>query len=210
MPSIARAIGAATTSIYWHFRTRDELLVALTEVVTAKVHERLPSVDSSRPWDDEAFAYFSALRHEFAQHPAYLTLFSARARFLFAHAELGSSLLNRLEQEVTLFHQAGFSPIEAAHAYNACSTYVRGFCMIEYGFTHEPLDGDTGVSGVVARLDPGRFPTLAKIADFEQAMWLDERQFSLGLRALLAGLKQSLTDPTPARGFGKVRARRTR
>lgn len=209
MPAIARAIGAATTSVYWHFRTRDDLIVALTEAVTAKIHDRLPDVDATRPWNEEAFAYFSALRHELLHHPAYLTLFSVRPRFLFAHAELGSSLLQRLEQEIALFHQAGFSPAEAARAYNACSTYVRGFCMIEYGFTHEAMDDGSGAQrGVDAQFDAERFPTLSGLDDFERAMSLDEEEFALGLGALLDGLRALLRERATPTTTGRLPRRR--
>lgn len=193
MPAIGRRMGVATTSIYWHFRSRDELLVALTEMVTAKIHERLPGVDGSRPWAEEAYAYFTALHHELMRHPAYLTLFSTRARFLFSRADLGSSVLRRLEQEVTLFIQAGFTPVEAAHAYTTCSTYVRGFSMLEYGLTHEAIDDDEpSISAAVSKLDPAVFPTLSRLADFEQTFWLDDAQFDLGLRLVLTGIEQGL------------------
>lgn len=203
MPAVARELGAATTSVYWHFRTRDHLLVAVTESITAKLYERLPEIDTTRPWAEEAFDYFCALRQELNRQPTYLALFSTRARFLFSRGEFSASLLTRLEQGVELFTQTGATAAEAARSFMSCEAFVRGFCMLEGGLLHEQVPpAGFDVSGVVARLSPEQFPMLSQLGDFERVMWLDDAKFELGLRSLLDGFARQ------AGSMGRSRALR--
>src|SRR5512138_843416 len=57
MPGLARQLRSGVTSIYWYFRSKDELLVALAEQVTKDLYESLPPV-SDGPWDRELESYF--------------------------------------------------------------------------------------------------------------------------------------------------------
>src|ERR1700712_1034278 len=63
MPALSRELGAGVTSIYWYFRSKEELLIALAERVTAALFARLPEVTTG-PWDCVLEDYFDALRTE--------------------------------------------------------------------------------------------------------------------------------------------------
>jgi AcrR family transcriptional regulator len=62
MPLLAKELGSGVTSIYWYFRSKDDLLEALTAEVLRDMHRQLPPVGDG-PWEDELLAYFVAFRH---------------------------------------------------------------------------------------------------------------------------------------------------
>src|SRR2546429_4120091 len=70
MPALARELGSGVTSIYWYFRSKDELVVALADRVEQHLYARLPPVGDG-PWDDELVAYFSAYRDLMHRTPVY-------------------------------------------------------------------------------------------------------------------------------------------
>lgn len=188
MPAVARAVGAPTTSVYWHFRTRDDLLVAIAELAVSKLQARLPVIDLAQPWDEEAFAFFRAYRRELKRYPAFLSVFNSRNQFLFTSVALKSPLLATMEQGFTLFMQTGAKPVEAARAFMTCEEIVRGICTVELGLARERAVPRLRVDGLVDRVDASRFPTLAQIPDLDGVMWLDDAKFETALRALLAGI----------------------
>ena len=63
MPALGRAVGAGVTSIYWYFRNKDDLLVALAEQVTADMYLRWTGLGDG-PWDEELRRSFIAFRDE--------------------------------------------------------------------------------------------------------------------------------------------------
>jgi AcrR family transcriptional regulator len=42
MPTLAKELGCGVTSIYWYFRSKDDLVVALAERVEKRMYARLP------------------------------------------------------------------------------------------------------------------------------------------------------------------------
>ena len=52
MPHLARAMGCGVTSLYWYFRSKDDLVEALMDRVGRDALTRLPPVGDG-PWDDE-------------------------------------------------------------------------------------------------------------------------------------------------------------
>ena len=61
MPALAKQLGAGVTSIYWYFRTKDDLMSAVAESVTNEVAKQLPIVGTD-PWNEELVRYFVAFR----------------------------------------------------------------------------------------------------------------------------------------------------
>jgi AcrR family transcriptional regulator len=199
MPGLARELGSGVTSIYWYFRSKEDLLVALASQVTEELYSRLPPVSDKR-WDEEFEAYFVAFRAEAQREYVYLELFTRYPRFLFPHTDLSRTILPRLEQELAVLVRAGLSAEQAAQVYGVCSAYTRGFVLLEHGLVgEEPADGTPEqVDDLVAALDPTQFPTLTQLPSFDRSMWLDDSHFRFGLRLLIEGIRsrfQVLSDP---------------
>ena len=134
MPALGRTVGAGVTSIYWYFRNKDDLLVALAEQVTADMYLRWTGLGDG-PWDEELRRSFIAFREELTRVPVYLELFSLRPRFVLSRPSIFPSVMRRLEADLSKLVAVGLTPIEAAHAYSCCSVYVRGFVKLEQGQT---------------------------------------------------------------------------
>lgn len=190
MPGLARALGSGVTSIYWYFRSKDDLLVALAAQVTADVYERLPPV-SGKSWDEEFEAYWMAFRREAQRAPIYLELFSHVPRFLLRQADVAQSVLPRLEEELEVLVRAGLPAADAAEVYTACSVYTRGYLLLEHELAAEQAQSQSSVEvdRAIANLDPEAFPTLSQLPSFTDAMKMDDDHYRFGLRLLIAGVK---------------------
>jgi AcrR family transcriptional regulator len=188
MPALARQLNSGVTSIYWYFRSKDDLLQALTDQVTREMYRALPPVGDG-PWDEELIEYFAVFRDLLADTPIYREVFAYRPRLLFVRAAMGRSMLRRLEAGLHLLTSAGLTPEQAADAFNACSNYTRGFGVLEHGLPSE--DADETETAALHRFDPEEFPTLSQLEDFEHVMWLDDEQFRVGLRLLVEGIRHT-------------------
>lgn len=195
MPALSRQIGAGVTSIYWYFRNKDELLVALAERVTADVYRRWQPMGEG-PLDTELRASFTGFRAELNRVPVYLELFSLRPRFVIVQPGIFPVVMDRLEADVAQLVAAGLSPLDAAHAHIACTAYVRGFVMLERGLRLEPNEQDevvrAGIADAVGHLDASVFPVLSLLGDLEPMTALNDESFHRGLDLIILGIETLL------------------
>jgi len=195
MPALSREVGAGVTSIYWYFRNKDELLVALAERVTEDVYRRWQPMGEG-PWDTELRTSFTAFRSELSRVPVYLELFSLRSRFVLAQPGIFPVVMDRLEADLARLVAAGLSPVDAAHAHVACSAYARGFVTLERGLQSEPGEQDetvrAGIADAVGHLDASAFPVLTLLGDLEPMTALNDDTFRMGLDLLIEGIRSLL------------------
>jgi AcrR family transcriptional regulator len=191
MPALARRLRSGVTSLYWYFRNKEELLVALGEQVTQELYARLPQVRDA-PWEEELESYFVAFREEARRTSVYLELFTHHARFLLSRPSVRPAIVRRLEDELAVLVRAGLEAPEAAHVYAVCSAFTRGFALLEHGLASEQPgpSADDAIDRGVAALDPHIYPTLTRLPSLESAMWLGDAHFRLGLRSLIAGFRK--------------------
>jgi len=187
MPALAKHLKSGVTSIYWYFRSKDDLLEALTDRVTKDMYLKLPPIGDGA-WDDELVGYFTAFRNLLEATPIYREVFAYRARLLFTRAAFAPAIFRRLDDGLSLFMRAGLSAEQAAEAFNACSNFTRGFVILEHGLESESVD--PAMTEKLHHIDASKFPTLGQLEDFDRVMWLDDNQFQFGLRLLIAGIRQ--------------------
>ncbi len=194
MPTLARELDCGVTSIYWYFRSKDDLVIALADRVEQQLYSRLPPIGDG-PWDDEAAAYFTAFRELMHQTPIYREMFAYRIRSTFGGSTLTRSVLRRIDAGLALFVRGGLTPAEAALAYQACTNYTNGFIALEHGSAIEEPDSDVtaAVNDRIAHADRGEIPVLSQVPDFGAGMAYDDQQFQRGLRLLLTGVRRSVT-----------------
>jgi|GEM_PF-614108 len=206
MPALAQEMAVPVTSIYWHFRTKDDLIIAVGERMIQEFYESLPPVDPTKPWDVEVRSYCVNMRRHLLSHQAFLELMATRSKRLWANTLIGTLITNRVEAELQVFTAAGFSAIEAVKMYTSLSTYVRGFAMIQVRYEQEAVDPvvlDIAAARM-ARLDPDRHPVISSLESFDEAMRFDEAQFSTGLDLIIEGIRVRLAEPIkPARSRAK-------
>ena len=61
MPLVARELNAGVSSIYWHFRRKDDLLLALTDRVARQLDRGLPPI-GNEAWHFELMECLTALQ----------------------------------------------------------------------------------------------------------------------------------------------------
>jgi AcrR family transcriptional regulator len=204
MPALARRLGAGVTSIYWYFRTKDELLLALAERATDEFFTKLPPMGNGR-WDEELQRHFRAFRAELNRTPVYVELFSLDPRSVLARPAIVPVVAQRLEREVGMFVALGVAPRDALRLYATAWTYTHGFVLLELGVRRELVASEANGAGLrlaSSDLVADDFPLLTQPGVLEAAIGHQgDRDFEAGLRAILLGLAAHVpkTAPRPSR-----------
>ena len=195
MPALARALNSGVTSIYWYFRSKDELVTALTDKVAREMYRGLPPIGEGS-WDDELCDYFAAFRQLLNTTPIYREVFAYRSQSLYQDGALAPALLRRLEAGMEVLMGTGMSPADAAGLMRACSNYTRGFVLLEHGIAAERMvesgEAPPASAAAVVSADAARYPTLAAIPMLDEMFELDDGDFRNGLRLLVEGAKRRL------------------
>lgn len=129
MPVLAKHLDVPVTSIYWHFRKKEQLLDAMTERATRQHHFNTPFVDGAT-WQDGLRNHFRKMRQVFRDNPVLCDLILMRTGELGPEATHLS--VDNLETVITTMVDAGFSPDDALSVYLALSAHSRGTAMIEH------------------------------------------------------------------------------
>ena len=129
MPVLAKHLDVPVTSIYWHFRKKEQLLDAMTERATRQYHFSNPFVDGGT-WQEALRNHFRKMLVVFRENPVLCELILMRAGELSPEATHTS--VDNLETVIRTMVDAGFSPDDALSVYGALSAHSRGTSMIEH------------------------------------------------------------------------------
>lgn len=129
VPMLARHLDVPITSIYWHFRKKEDLLDAMTDRATKEYHFSMPFVGVDT-WQEGLRKHFFEMRRVFHDKPVLVDLVLMRTRDLDADAMQDS--LKNLEAAVGTLVEAGFSPEEALDLYMTLSLHIRGVAVLEH------------------------------------------------------------------------------
>ena len=168
---LAAELGVRGPSLYNHFRTKDEILDAVADAITAKVDT---SFFGTHDWPEALLLWGKSYRAALAAHPnivPYLAQGPGRRPAALALADAVYGGLVR----------AGWPPAQATRVGAAMRYYVAGSALGSFarGFVEDP------------RLYAAHYPHLSqahKLAGRHQSV--DEGAFVLGLEALIAGFSQ--------------------
>jgi AcrR family transcriptional regulator len=147
MPVLAKHLDVPVTSIYWHFRKKEQLLDAMTERATRQYHFTNPFVDGGT-WQDALRNHFRKMHLVFRENPVLCELILMRTGELSPEATHTS--IDNLETVVKTMVDAGFSPDDALSVYLALSGHSRGTSMIEHLNASQRRDRGRRVTGVTA------------------------------------------------------------
>lgn len=129
MPALAKHLDVPVTSIYWHFRKKEQLLDAMTERATRQYHFTNPFLDGGT-WQDALRTHFRKMHLVFRENPVLCELILMRTGEL--SAESTHTSVANLETVIQTMVDAGFSPDDALSVYGALSAHSRGTSMIEH------------------------------------------------------------------------------
>jgi AcrR family transcriptional regulator len=178
---LATELGVRGPSLYNHFATKDEILDAVADTITAKVDV---SYFATHDWRDALRLWGHSYREALANHPnivPYLARGPGRRAAALAMADAVYGALVK----------AGWPPARATHIGALMRYFVAGSALGSFarGFVEDP------------QLYAAHYPHLNQahlLAEHQQSV--DEGAFTLGLDALIDGLARTyerLVGPLP-------------
>ncbi|MEU9168163.1 TetR/AcrR family transcriptional regulator [Streptomyces sp. NPDC048420] len=170
---LAAELGVSGPSLYNHFRTKDEILEAVADSVSAQVD--LSMFEDGRAWltalHDWAVSYRGALR----DHPNIVPVLAQGPGRRPAGLRLADAVYGAMVD-------AGWPPAQATSIGALMRYFIMGSALGSFagGFVDD-----------ASAYDPADYPHLGQAHLLaEQQEKIDERAFETGLRALLDGLAQ--------------------
>jgi TetR/AcrR family transcriptional regulator, tetracycline repressor protein len=181
---LAKELGVTPMALYWHFRSKDELL----EGVAARMFEEVDlSVDASATWQEQLKALLGSMLGVLRAHPSTAILLSTRT----ASSE-GS--LRATEVALDILRRGGFSPAEATQiARHALSTVVNLVSgepgVVARDESEEMIDARRRARLFLESLPSERYPRLVEAAGPLSEGVEPDTYFAFGLDLLLAGIE---------------------
>ncbi|SED08907.1 transcriptional regulator, TetR family [Streptomyces sp. 3213] len=168
---LAAELGVSGPSLYNHFRTKDQILEAVADSVSAQVD--LSMFEDGRDWrtalHDWAVSYRSALR----DHPNIVPVLATGPGRRPAGLRLADAVYGAMVE-------AGWPPAQATSIGALMRYFVMGSALGSFA---------GGFVGDASAYDPADYPHLGQAHLLaEQQEKVDERAFEVGLAALLDGL----------------------
>ena len=181
---LAKELGVTPMALYWHFRSKDELL----EGMAAGVFEEIdPSMDVSATWQEQLRALLGSVLDVLRAHPSTAILVSTRTV-----SSEGS--LRATEVTLDILRRGGFSPAEATqiarHALSAVTNLVSGEpgVVVREG-SQGLLDARRRARLFLESLPPERYPRLVEAATPLSEGVDPDAYFAFGLDLLIAGIE---------------------
>lgn len=181
---LAKELGVTPMALYWHFRSKDELL----DGMAARIFEEIDlAVDASAAWQEQLRALLGSMVSVLRAHPSTAILLSTRTV-----SSEGS--LRATEVTLDILGRGGFSPAQATqiarHALSTVTNLVSG----EPGVVAREESGKTTEARRRARLfleslPPERYPRLVEAATPLSEGVDPDTYFAFGLDLLLAGIE---------------------
>jgi AcrR family transcriptional regulator len=192
---LATELGVTPMALYWHFRTKEDLLAGLGD----RVLDGLQVPDRSGDWSRDLRAALVAVVTAMRPHPQVAHLVAER---IMAHPR-GLALT---EMGLSALSDAGFGPEPASYliqqALRAALTMVTGDQVDESGKSAEDRRAHLRMKQAwIASLSPDDYPTLVAHAEAMTYCSDVDRFYDLGVDHYLAGV-QGLAPRPPAGGGG--------
>jgi TetR/AcrR family transcriptional regulator, tetracycline repressor protein len=180
---LAQDLGVTPMALYWHFRSKEELLEGVAEQVWGEID--VP-VDPSVPWPVQLQRGLESLISVLRAHPA-------APQLLLEHEKRNEAALRATEATMEILHGAGFDAEQASEI--ARSTLWTGIMLVmsEPGWAPE-LSGPARAEEqrrseiFLAMLPAARYPRLVESAAYMANCDLDFH-YRLGVQLFIAGVK---------------------
>ncbi|GAA1232711.1 TetR/AcrR family transcriptional regulator [Streptomyces aureus] len=172
---LAAELGVSGPSLYNHFRTKDQILEAVADSVSAQVDLSMFDPADGRDWRTSLHDWAVSYRAALLEHPNIVPVLAQGPGRRPAGLRLADAVFGSMVD-------AGWPPAQATSIGALMRYFVTGSALGSFagGF----VDDETAY-------DPADYPHLGQahlLADRQEL--IDERAFETGLRALLDGLAQ--------------------
>ena len=181
---LAKDLGVTPMALYWHFRSKGELL----DGMAARIFEEVDlSVDASVTWQEQLRTLLGSMLGVLRAHPSVAILLSTRT----ASSE-GS--LRATEAALDILGRGGFSPTQATQIARQAVSTLTNLVSWEPGVivreeSEELLDARRRARLFLESLPPERYPRLVEAAGPLSVGVDPDAYFAFGLDLLLAGIE---------------------
>jgi AcrR family transcriptional regulator len=180
---LAQDLGVTPMALYWHFRSKEELLEGVAERVWSEVEL---DVDPSVPWWAQLRGGLESLLRMLRAHPS-------APQLVLEHEKRNEAALRATEATLEVLLSAGFDPEHAAEI--ARSTLWTGIMLVmsEAGY-HPELSEDERAEFhrrneiYLAMLPAARYPRLVQCAT-QMAACDPDFHYRLGAEMFIAGVR---------------------
>jgi TetR/AcrR family transcriptional regulator, tetracycline repressor protein len=180
---LAAELGVTPMALYWHFRSKDELLDGLAERVWSELDV---DVDPTAPWHAQLRGLLESLVRILRAHPA-------AAPLLIASEKQNESALRATEVTLEVLRSAGFDPKQASEVARSALwtglTLVMSEAGIEEIAPEDRAELQRRKQVVLASLPTARYPRLVECAIPMTACDDPEFHYQLGVSVFIAGVQ---------------------
>jgi len=191
MPRLGKHLAVGVTSIYWYFRSKEELMDALTDEAARRFGELLPEF-GEYGWDEHLRQYFRAFRRVFQENPVLCDLIVMRAPMQTRSPDAMRRYFTRLDREIGILVDAGFPIDEATRAYMTLSVYTRGCILNERLFIAAGRWQGANESLAVSRDIVSSLPVMSRAMTYWSPSNATDGDFEAGLSTIIEGLRAQL------------------
>lgn len=172
MRKLAERLSVAPPTLYWHVKTKDEILDLAVDAIFAEV--ALPPADLA--WPDAVRTLILDWRATMLRHPW--------SPPLLGRPMLGPNVLTRTEFLQATLVQAGFTGTALASATHGLANFAIGSALTQS--TWQRATGLQSAAHDHIRAHADTYPTLAATHHLQSPDW--DELFNRGLTSLLTGL----------------------
>ena len=180
---LAQELGVTPMALYWHFRSKDELLEGLAERIWAEIDT---DVDAMGTWSAQLRGLLESLLRVLRAHPA-------AAQLLMPTKKQGESALRATEVTLNILREAGFDPKHASEIARSALWTGLMLVMSEPGIeslgAEERAELQRRKQVVFATLPVARYPRLVECAIPMTACDDPEFHYELGVSVFIAGIE---------------------
>ncbi len=189
---LAQELGVTPMALYWHFRSKDELLDGVAERVRAEIDVH---VDSAAPWPAQLRGLLESLLRVLRAHPA-------APQLLLQFERENESRLRATEVTLAVLRAGGFDPEHASEIARATLWTGLMLVMSEPGIqslaAEERAELQRKKQVVLATLPVTVYPRLVECAVPMTACDDPEFHYELGVSVFIAGVQAIAARLTPA------------
>jgi TetR/AcrR family transcriptional regulator, tetracycline repressor protein len=190
---LAQDLGVTSMALYWHFRSKDELLGALAERVWAEIDL---AIDPAAPWIDQLRGLLESLVRMLRAHPA------ASPLLLSGEKLHGEAALRATETTLDVLARGGFDGEQASEIARSALWTGLMLVMSEVGYdpakpAEEKLEHMRRERIRLAMLPPDEYPQLVANAGPMTGCDDADRHYRLGVDLFIGGVAALAGRPWP-------------
>jgi AcrR family transcriptional regulator len=175
MRCLAQRLDVTATALYWHVKTKDDVLDLAVDHIFGEVPVPVP--DDGDDWMDDVRVLVRAWRGAMLRHPW--------APRLVGRPMLGPNVLARTEFLQSALVRGGCGGLHLAVATRTLANYVIGASLTEATWRQTADPGARAAARDHIAASAGAYPTLSASGHLDDTRWDDDLLFEKGLDAVI-------------------------